>query len=407
MLRLLCYEYHKHFAKPSIFIAVLVFSLLSVVKIYGIYNENSLFARGRDAASSSRIKALYWDMYNDFGGEITNAKIEELMKIYRPLEAKTADLTASTANDDPNTYTGNVYNDYHFFKRCFVNPMEYSYMYRSYANKVSSIAKENITFYKSVGNSYEYRKNATIVESFKGREVKNFSYTEMYQYYTHYIFSSILALLICLYGLVGVFVSEKETEMDTLLITTKLGGTKTVTAKLLASILFVFAVCTWFWLLDFSAFASIFGSLKAAFSPLYAISNFSDTALNINLWQYTILSSAVKTAGMLILGMGILVLSSLFKNALYPFIISLAGALGLIYWHTSSMGSGHILRKVLNPFVLMANRELFRKTEFVNIFNFPVPSYLAALIIATLWGVLFAIGIVILVRKNTITHKGG
>ncbi|WP_312279490.1 ABC transporter permease [Oscillibacter sp.] len=405
MVRLIRFEYRKHFFKPSIIIAILVFSLISAFKIYGIYSENSMFSRGHSAEESAQIKQLYWDYYKEFGGEITTDKIEQLLEIYRPIEAKTADLTASTRMDDPNTYTGNVYTDYHFFRRCFVLPMEHDYMYQSYAQQVVTAAQENMSFYQAVGNTYDYRKNAAIAESFSGRQIQGFAFTEMYQYYLHYDFSSFLALLLCVYGLVGVFVSEKESEMDTLLLTTKHGGSKTIVGKLVSSALFVIGVCTWFWLFDFAVFSTVFGSVEGAAAPLYAIKSFADTSLNLTLGQYALLSGVFKTMGMLALGVGILLLSSLFKNSLLPFALSLAGAFGLIYWQGAFMGSGYLWVKVTNPFVLMVNRELFRKTEFVNLFGFPIPSYIMAMLMAILWGVAFSVILVVTVRKSAVVGK--
>lgn len=405
MVRLIRFEYRKHFVKPSILIALLVFSLISAFKFYGIYSENSLFARGRSMEQTAQIKQFYWDFYMDFGGKITPDKIEQLLDIYRPIEAKTADLTASTRTDDPNTYTGNVYTDYHFFRRCFVLPMEHDYMYQSYANEIVSAAQENMSFYQSVRNTYEYRKNAAIAESFSGRQIQGFAFTEMYQYYLHYDFSSFLAFLLCVYGLVGVFVSEKESEMDTLLLTTKQGGSKTIAAKLLSSAVFVIGVCTWFWLFDFIVFSAVFGSFEGAAAPLYAIKSFADTSLNLTLGQYALLSGAFKTVGMLALGVGILLLSSLFKNALIPFALSLAGAFGLIYWQGIFTGSGYLWAKISNPFILMMNREYFRKTEFINLFDFPVPSYIMATLLAVLWGITFAVILLMTIRKSAVARK--
>lgn len=407
MVRLIRFEYRKHFVKPSILIALLVFSLISAFKIYDVYSENSMFARGRSAEEAMQIKQLYWDFYEGFSGEITSDKIEQLLKIYRPIEAKTADLTASTRTDDPNTYTGNVYTDYHFFRRCFVLPMEHNYMYQSYAGKVASAAQENMSFYQSVGNTYEYRKNAAIAESFRGRQIPDFAFTEMYQYYLHCDFSSFLALLLCVYGLVGVFVSEKESEMDTLLLTTKYGGRKTIAAKLISSALFVISICTWFWLFDFLAFFAVFGSFEGASAPLYAVKSFADTPLNLTLGQYALLSGAVKTFGMLALGVSILLLSSLFKNALLPFALSLAGAFGLITWQGNFMGSSFLWAKVTNPFVMMVNRELFRKTEYVNLLGFPVPGYITAMLMAMLWEIAFIVILVVTVQKSEVARKGG
>lgn len=403
MVKLILFECRKHFLKNSIFIAVVLFSALNVAKIYGVHEGNSLLSSN---VTGPQWKELYWDMYKNFGGTITNEKIGKLMAIYRPLEDQTADLTASTAYRNPNTYLTNVYEDFNFFRWCFVNPMRYAYDYKSYAREVAAKARENVSFYESVGNSFESRKNAVIAELFAGRAITSFSYTEMYQYYVQYDFSALLALLICLYGLMSVFLSEKETEMDTLLLTTKAGGAKTVWAKLMASALFVCTVCFWFWLVDFAAFSVIFGSREAASSPLYALEPFVNASLNVSLGTYAVLSAFVKTAGILVLCLAFLLISCFFRNALIPFMIGLSVAFGCMYMAEAFMGSGRVLFKAINPFVLVVNRELFRKAEFVPLLGYPLPSYVAALLFAAAWGAALLGGIALSARKNA-WRKGG
>jgi len=402
MVKLLLFECRKHFLKKSIVIAILLFSVLNVVKIYSVYNQTSLLSK----STGSDWNDLYWEMYEDFGGTITKEKIDKLMSIYGPLEKQTADKTVSTAIDNPNTYTGNIYSDTYFFKWNFVNPMEYDYMYRSYANDVVNAAKENMTFFESLGNQYEYKKNAAIADRYTGRMISDFSYIEMYENYFHYDFSAFLVILICMYVLINVFVSEKETEMDVLLLTTKAGGNKTIVAKIMTSAIFVCIVCFWFWLIDFAAFAMIYGSLEGTFSPIYAIENFMNSSIGISLGEYAVLSSLLKTAGILVLSLVFLLISIPFKNVLFPFVLSLITTFGFIYMQELYMGSGRILLKILNPYVLVVNRELYRKTEFVNFFGYPVISYVPAILFAATWGTLCILSIVLLNRKNTVNRKG-
>lgn len=403
MVKLLLFESRKHFLKKSVVLVILLFSVLNVVKIYSVYNQTSLMSK----SNNSDWNDLYWEMYEDYRGPITNEKIEKLMSIYGPLEEQTADKTASTADDNPDTYTGNIYNDTLFFRWNFVEPMEYAYMYRNYANDVVAVAKENLIFFESLGNQYEYRKNATILDRYAGRTISDFTYMEMYENYIHYDFSALLVILICMYVLIHVFVSEKGTEMDALLLTTKVGGTKTVIAKIMSSAIFVCIVCFWFWLLDFVAFATIYGSLEATFSPIYAIENFVNSSISISLGTYAVLSNLVKTAGILVFSLVFLLISTFFKNALFPFVINLFATFGFIYIQEMFMGSGRILLKTLNPFVLIVNRELFRKTEFVNFFGYPMINYVPAFLFALAWGTVCILGIMMLVRKNTVYRNRG
>ena len=401
MVNLIKYELKKHFLKRSIIIALLIFSAINIIKIDSIHRESSLIGETMPPSWNE----TYWQLYNDFGGQITLDKIDALMAIQRPLAQQTADLTASTAMDNPDTYTGNVYSDYYLLTWCFVQPMEYAYMYRYTANDIVSLAQDNMQFYSEYGNEYLYRENEAITKLFAGRVVSDFANTEMYQYYLEYDFSALLVILICLYGLVGVFVSEKEADMDTLLLTTISGGKKTVWAKIIASSFFIMAVCMWFWVLDFAAFSVSFNSLEAAALPLYALQNFECASVNLTLGQFAILSAGIKTLGMLVIGMSVLLISSKSKNALLPFAMSLVFSVGIILSQEMSAGSGHVLIKVLNPFVLVANSELFKKIEFVNLFGTPILSYVTAILFAAILGGVLTTMLMASARKSTIAMR--
>ena len=401
MVKLIKYELKKNFLKRSIIIALLIFSVINILKINSVHNENSLF--GGDMPDS--WESVYWQLYDDFGGQMTDEKIDNLMAVYRPLEQQTADRTASTAMDNPDTYTGNVYSDYYMLKWCYVQPMEYAYMYRDTADDIVQKAQENIQFYSDHGNEYLKKENANISKLFEGRKISDFAYTEMYQYYLEYDFSALLVILICLYGLVGVFVSEKEADMDTLLLTTVSGEKKTVLAKTIASALFVISVCVWFWALDFIVFSFSFGSLEAAATPLFALQNFQYSSVNMSLGQYAFLSAGIKTVGMLVIGMAVLLISSKSKNALLPFLASLVLSGGMILAQEMTAGSANIIAKILNPFILVANKELFSKVEFANLFGTPILSYIAAIVCTVItFGILFSL-IILTARKSTIAAR--
>lgn len=403
MIKVIIFEFRKNFLKKSIFLAIILFTLINLIKINSIYNEESLLSNNTDPTWSK----LYWDVYDEFSGPIAMDKIGKLMAIYEPLNSKTADRTASTRMDNPNTYTGNIYNDTYFFKWNFVDPMEYAYTYSNYAENVVIRAKENLVLFQSLDNQYEYKKNEEIVKLYSGRTVSNFSYLEMYKSLMDYDFSSILVILICIYVLINIYVFENETEMNTFLLTTELGGTKTVLAKIYASFIFVILISLWFWIIDFIAFAITFGSLEGGLSPVYAIENFVNSSVSINLWEYIIVSYLLKTIGTLVLAIFILLISLPFKNTLAPFVLSTVLIFTcIIYIQEISAESSRIFLKVINPFILIYNGELFRKTEFVELLGYPVISYLAALLFSISWMIFCIFSIYLLVKRNTFYRKG-
>lgn len=397
MLKLVLYEIKKLFFKKSVFLTLVIFSIINIIKIFSVYENESLFAD----KSTEKWSGIYWKLYNDYSGEITLDKVNDLLEIYRPLKKQTAELTASTAQDNPDTLTGNVYSDYYLLSWLYVNPMEYFYMYQSEAAAIQRNAYENMSFYRNVGNDYEYRRNEIIKNIFSKRNIPEFAYTEMYQYYIYYDFSLLLILFISLYGIINVFVIEKETEMNHILLTTVCGGNKTITAKLLSTFIYILSVTFWFLFLDFICFGIAFHSFEGGSMPVYAIQSFAGSSVSVTLNQYSILSGCYKFAGILFFSTLFLLVSSFFKNALLPFIINLLLVFLFILIGENSMGSGYILSKIMNPFMLLINRELFSKTEFINIFGQPVSSYLAAFIFSIGLCILLVISIYLFSETNT------
>lgn len=404
MKRLVRYELIKLCFKRVFLLAVCIFSIIDLVKIQDVYQSYSYLT---NEAKEGSWNTVYWDFYPQFSGEITSEKIDNLLSLYLPLEEETADLTASTATDVPDTFTGNIYSDRNLLDKYYVKPMNYFFNYQRSALEVSAQAKENSAFYTALGNTYEARKNAIIYHLFSTREISEFEYTEMYNYYLNYDFSSVLVLLLCLYGIVTVFVNENETQMSLLLITSRNGGAKTCAAKIIATSIFILGISLWFSMLDFIGFSISFHTFEGGNLPIYAISNFELASINVSLSQYALISAAVRGIGFWTLGMVMLWISMFWKTALIPFILNLSITIGLILLGASSEFYNSAWEKVWNPYTLLANRILFRKTEFINLFEFPILSYQVAICISAIIGILFMTMIFVTYSRNQYCRLGG
>ena len=403
MTRLIKYEFYKLFCKRSILVVLLLFSVINLFKINSEFHSYSYLADGNDSRSWNSV---YWQLYENYKGEITAEKINHLLSIYQPLADATADMTASTAKDNPNMMTGNIYSDRNILEKYYVKPMEYFYHYRTYALKVAERAKENVVVYKERGQTYEVRKNSVIYNLYSGRNIKAFAYEEMYNYYLNYDFSGILVLFLCLYGVVSTFVCEKETQMDMLLLTNPNGGKKTTFAKIAAATLFVNSVVVWFSAVDYIGFAYFFGTAEGGNLPLYAISNFSTAAVNCNLWQYSILSAVIRAVGVWTMSMVFLLISMFWRNTLIPFVADFGAALYFIITGASQSYLSNIWLKIINPYSLLANRILFSKTEFIGFAGYPIQSFLAAIVFAITVGMVSIIAMMLLSKRNSHCRKG-
>ncbi len=370
-MRLMGFELKKLYLRLPVIIALAVFTVLDIVKIYATVEDVSYLRE------DSVWERVYWEQYENFSGEITAEKIERLLDMYKPLEAAVNDLTATTRNDVEGTLTGNVYSDKNLLERFFVDPMERFYTYSGDAARVVSAAEENVRLYERLGNTYEARKNAAIARLYSGRRVTRFYYTEGYRLYLNYDFSTVLILLLVLYPLSQSLTRDSECSMTELMLTSQRGGAASSFAKALAATAYILTLSLWFSAVDFGAFAVFSNITDAGRLPLYAAETFREASVGVTLYTYCAMSALGRALGFWALGMVFFALGRLGRRALTPFaagagvfvLLTLAG----VRWGHSS----NALLKAVNPYCTLVNRLLFARTEFVNILGFPVPAWKA------------------------------
>lgn len=380
MRRLIGFEWRKSFLRLPVLVLLVLFTAVDIVKIYGVYQENSYLAE------EAVWNTVYWELYGDYSGEMTLDKINALLELYRPLEEQTADLTATSAYGVEGTLTGNIWSDKNLLSRYYVTPMQYCYTYRNLAAQIYLKAKENVELFSDVGNRYEAAKNERVAALYGGRQIDSFYYTEGWLYYVYYDFSTILVLLLCLYGLSQVFTREKESGMDKLLPTIRNGGRRTVAAKVTAVTMFLAGASLWFSVVDYAAFSVIFSIKGGASLPIYAIENLAYASVNLTIWQYAVVTALSRALGIWVFGMAVLLVSVFCKHSLIPLaagaaafaVLALAGA----RWNYSS----HTWLAALNPYSLVVGRLLYGRTKFVNLFGTPLLSWEAALLCAAAMG---------------------
>ncbi|MCI8608417.1 MAG: ABC transporter permease [Firmicutes bacterium] len=397
MIHLIRYEFIKQFCKRSLLALFVVFSIANLFKIYGEYRSYSYLT---DGSGEGSWHTVHWQLYEDYKGEITWEKMDHLLAIYQPLMEATSDMTASTATDDPNTMTGNLYSDRNLLDKYFVEPMEYFHEYSGRSEQVADKARQNAALYAKQGAIYKQRESGVIYHLYTGRIIPAFAYREMCNYYLNYDFSIVLTLMLSLYGVIGTFVSEKETQMDMLLLVSPNGGRKTTLAKIFAVTIFLFLTSLWFSLLDLIGFAASFQTFEGLALPVFAIPNFAEASVNISIFQYALLSAALKCVGVWVIGLFWLLISMFWKNALLPFVINFALCIGLTVSGAACAHSNFFWMKVVNPYSLLTNRGLLGKTEFVNLGGFPVLTWQVAVWFAFIAGLVAFSAVYFLSAEN-------
>lgn len=387
MRRLIYFEGRKHFLTKPMLVLVSIFLLVNAIKIYAVYKEQSPL----EALSDPCFKEAYDALYFRYKGELTEEKVDGIMDIYTPLREKVDAGTYSTEREE-GCMTYNTRSDCLLLDWCFLSNIAYETEYKSYADAIVKNVVSNIEFYNRHNNGYEARKNYKIAKAFQNRTLSNFYNTDGFRSLMYYDFSTLIVLLLCLFGCSSVFTKEKETEMDLLLATSVKGKGATLLAKLIATILFLLFICVLFSTEDYLLFYWNFENMDAYLEPLYMLEAFKDTMLHANLITAYLITVASKMLGVCAIGMLFLMVSLYGKNALTVIVGNLGVLIGLI----AAYGKFSKVSELANPFSLLYARKLFMYPEFINCFGMPIMDFVFVYIFAVVFMVVL---ILVLKRK--------
>ena len=320
-------------------------------------------------------QTVYDEFYSRWSGNITTENVSELMAIYSSLEEKQQNGELSYQYD-PNAYTYSDWTDMRFFETLFLAEMRYDYLYQNKAIHIAENAQDLKNLYISNGNHFEARKNHLVAELFSGRRIEQFADTHWAEVWLNHDYSSMIVLLLCLFGLSTVFVSEKETEMYMLLRTSKKGGVQAVGAKLLAGFLFSTTVAFLFYAEDSLLLLALSAHPEALDSPVYAIRYLETTPLTMSIGRFLLWTTALKTLGVWGCSCAILLISCLCKRVLVSFVSGLGCMMILTVLQEFSRTRYGL--KWFNPMELVVARDLITGTHFVNLFGYPVQIHVFA-----------------------------
>lgn len=348
-LRLLAFEWRKNFLSPWLLIFTAMLLLLNGWKLHAEYSEKT-----EEFAS---IDHIYEDFYAQWSGPITAEKIESLMEVYGPLE----DFGSLSFTPGSGTYADTEMGDHRFIFSNFYNEMKYDYLYVNQAIEIVQRA-EALTDLRP-----EAAKEA---ELFRGRCIPQFADTRYLEVWLTHDYSAMLVLLLSLFGLCTVFVTERETQMYMLQRTARNGGAATAGAKLGASVLYMLLLCLLFFGEDFLILQLLSGHWEALTSPVYAIRALEVTPLRMTIGGFVLWSWAVRTLGILGCGWLMLLASSLMKRVLTAFGGGLAAVMAVIVLQEHCRT--RVALKWFDPMELVMVREIVSDTNFVTIFGVPI-----------------------------------
>jgi len=389
MIDMIKFEMKKLFKSRINWIALFILTLINLFKIYGDYELNTY-----DKAYSNG----YFKVYESISGEWDHEKVDYVIEEYNRLTTIIQSGDFSTEPNQPNTYTGYVFGDQGMFEQ-LKNEMEFAYKYGEITENIISKANENISFFAEKNNVYEQRLNQKIVNAYSDRSVPEFHDIKGMKEYFNYDYSTLLLLILIILFLSPIFSKETEIEMDGLLKITK-NGHILAKSKLLSGMVVVGLISTFFLLQDL-CFFSLFYRISGFSNPIYSIEQFALSPLNMSITGFIVMNIMLKVIAFIVIGLLVMLFSSLFSDEILPFCLSLGTVALLVTTGTFACGEFGEIISFINPVSLLTNTVLFENYDVVKVFDYPIFSVYIYLFIALLTCVLLSI----LIMKTSFKSK--
>lgn len=363
-MKIIICEMRKSWLKKSAVILLIILSVLDMICLSDMCRRNNDRVYGELGKS-------YYKAYNKFCGEITEEKINLLKKESDELAAEVADGVYSTEYD-PNRYTGYIFGDNVLLNKEIKPKMSYCILYPNTSNKIALTAYENIDFYNSLGCDFEARKNEKIAEMYSGRYIPEYWTTVWTDTFFNYDFSSLLCIIMLIFGLSASISTEHETAMIQLIVSAG-RGQKTTVSKIISAAIYCGFLSLYFVVIDMIGINAFLG-IDGLDMPIYSAQMFEKTPYNFSFITAIILYVGLRFISLFLVSLIIMLFSQVFRNTILSISFSFASVIALIVF--SAMN-----KSIFNPMNLFIPRTYIERFEVFNFFDYPILSLTAASLI--------------------------
>ena len=352
-MRLFVEEARKVLKRRTILVGVV---LLLALDIYNIV--------ANEADTDYPADIGYWQIYGHIEGTMTNENISFVMSNYERLSALVASGEFEAEAPSGEFYTGYAFGDWVVFDK-HRQEMERIFLYNSTIQALRSSAEENIAFYESVGNGYESKRSGLVAATYGTRILDHYYEMSGIHKYLSYDFSSLLIMFLLVLVACPVFAHERESGTDQVTMAAIKGRHRTALAKKHAVMSIALTLCLIFSLSDLVCF-SIVSHLNGWTAPVYQVKQFGFSPLTMSVWQFAFVSFLLKCLGCAIISQIILFFSSLLKNTVAAFALSVLLFLLCVGLY------GQSAFDLANPVSFLYSRDFLAAPSFANIHGMPV-----------------------------------
>lgn len=327
----------------------------------------------------------YIELYDRLEGKVTDEKVRYVQEKYNELNAK--NITRSFSYEyDESLLTGYEISDYELFRE-MNEKYKYIQDFDNSMEKINTISKENIEYYEQTDNPELIDYNKKISNTYSSRHINNFYETKYWKYYLNYAFSNLCILLVTILACKGVFSGERESKMETLIVTSRYGKRKTFISKIIASIIVTIVISITFIVEDFVLFTHVF-NLKGMSEPIYSVEEMKYCMMDVSIIKYIFILNMYKIIGMICISGIVLLASALAGSNLLSIVSSVLFILPFIVFNDRDIACNVIRLLQVNGDLMCMKSKFFMGRSFIYVY---FCLFTSLIILGIIWLVIFII----------------
>ena len=363
-MKIIFYEMRKSWLKTATFIVLIILTILNFIRI------NDL-SRTKYSLTYGDLGEAYFKIYETVCGKLDEEKISAFKNNTDELKNEVMDQVFSKEYQPEKYYTGYIWGDFMLHNVQIGPEISYCATYPNISNAIVSNAIESYNFYKNVGNNFEKKKSALICNLYQNRNIPEYRATNWTELFFQHEFSSLLCIVMLIFGLSSCFTSERESGMFQL-ITAAGKKRKTTVSKIISAAIYCVFLSVWFTACDL-IFTNILLSVKGLDMPLYSTQIFEKTPFTFSFIGAILLWTGVRFLALFVLAMTMLLISKITPNTIISMAVNFGISLALILLTS-------LTKSIWNPICALTPNAYLTDFSVVNIFGEPVLTLFAALI---------------------------
>ncbi|RGC19390.1 hypothetical protein DXA09_15175 [Absiella sp. AM54-8XD] len=305
-MKLLRYEWKK-LLKSKLFI-------FSFIVLFGVHLLYSFVPYVMDYHNNGEVLQIEKSLKQKVSGPITSETFEKINALKQKINPQ------GETND---TQADKIY--LNLIETEVNNQIDYSQQMKDYCQNI----KDNIVYLETHHEKRQVLKYEKLYQTYEGRTLSYYDNQKGWDKLLDNQTSVIFILLIMMITLPMVYSREKESDMELILYSTKIGNQQIQRGKLYFTISFVMVLVVLFSLIDAILTLSIYG-FDGAQLPVYTNAAYHFSTMNVTMLGYWLYRVLFQLIALCCMGVIILTISRRIKNPMMSIMITFAFVSGLL-----------------------------------------------------------------------------